>query len=66
MSIIELLWKTFILLICSIIQVFGVLIEGIYKILKRVSELMESAHDKVLNWKMSKKKSVVANFDVEL
>lgn len=66
MSIIELLWRTFTLVICSIIQVFGVLIEGIYKILKKVTELLAIAHDKVLNWKMPKKKSVVANFDVEL
>lgn len=49
MSIIKLIWKTIILLVCSLIQVVGVLIEGIAKILFKTSELLEKAHDRVLD-----------------
>jgi hypothetical protein len=50
------MWKTVSLLICSIIQVFGVLIEGIARILMATAKLLEKAHDRVLDWQPTKKK----------
>ena len=66
MSIINLLWEMAVLLICSIIQVFGVFVEGIAKILKRVAELLESAHDRVLDQKNPKKKQKKVHINVPL
>ena len=66
MSIIKLLWKTIILLVCSIIQVVGVLVEGIAKILLRTAKLLEKAHDRVLDCSDLKKKKKGKYIDVAL
>lgn len=56
MAIINLLWQTIILLISSIIQVIGVIVEGISRILFAFVEMLEKAQDRVLSWKTIKKK----------
>jgi hypothetical protein len=67
MSIIKLLWKTICLLVCSIIRVFGVLIEGIAKILLRTAKLLEKAHDRVLDGSdLKEKKTKEVHIDVAL
>ena len=49
MSIIDILWKTLILLCCSIIKVFAVLAEGFAKLFGKIGELLEKLHDQLLN-----------------
>lgn len=66
MTIFELLWKTIILLVCSIIQVVGVLIEGIAKILLRITKLLAKAHDRVLDYSAFKKKTKKVHSNVTL
>lgn len=56
MAIINLLWQTIILLISSIIQVIGVIVEGISRILFAFVEMLEKAQNRVLSWKTIKKK----------
>lgn len=68
MSIINILYETAILLACSLIQVFGVLLEGFGKLFKRCAELLETLHDKLVEEydnqkKVNKKK---ANINVPL
>ena len=66
MSIIKLLWKTIILLVCSIIQTIGILIEGIAKILMRTAKLLEKAHDRVLDCSEPEKEKEQVHIDVAL
>ena len=66
MSIIKIFWRTIILLVCSIIQVVGVLVEGIGKILLSTSKLLGKAHDRVLNCGEPKKKKKEVHIDVAL
>ena len=48
MSIINILYKTAVLLACSIIQMFGVLLEGFAKLFEKCGEHLETLHDKLL------------------
>lgn len=64
MSMLQLIWKTIVLFICSIIQVIGVLIEGMAKILSKAAKLLEIAHDRVYDLKIQRKKKV--HIDVPL
>ena len=66
MSIIKLIWKTIILLICSIIQLIGVLVEGMAKILSRTAKILEKAHDRVLDLGSKKKEEKKAHIHVPL
>lgn len=65
MAIINLLWETIVLVICSSIRVIGVIVEGIAKILFAFSMIMEKAHDRVLDWKSAGKKQKV-HIDIDL
>lgn len=65
MAIINLLWETIVLVICSIIRVIGVIVEGIAKMLFAFSMIMEKAHDRVLDWKSAGKKQKV-HIDIDL
>ena len=47
MSIINILINMGILLACSIIQVFGVFIEGVGKLFHKLAEYLETLHDKL-------------------
>ena len=64
MSITNILYKTLILLVCSLIQVFGVLIEGISKLFAKFSELLEEAHDNLIDTLEPKK--VKKSIDISL
>lgn len=66
MSIVKLLWETIILLVCSIIRVIGVFIEGIAKILFKTTELLEKAHDRVLDCRVLRKKKKEVHIDTPL
>lgn len=66
MSVINLLWKTIVLFICSIIQVIGVVVEGIAKILFAITKILEKAHDKVLGCANIKKKNKKVHINVPL
>jgi hypothetical protein len=59
------LWQTVVLLVCSIIQVIGVLVEGIAKILFAFAKILERAHDRALDWKTIEKKKEV-HIDIPL
>lgn len=48
MAIINILYKTAILFACSMIQVFGVLIEGAAKLFDKSGEYLEVLHDKLI------------------
>jgi hypothetical protein len=48
MAIINILYKTLVLLACSIIQVFGVLIEGSAKLFNKFGEYLLILHDKLV------------------
>jgi hypothetical protein len=65
MAIINLLWETTVLVICSIIQVIGVIVEGIAKVLFAFSTILEKEHDRVLGWKSTGKKQKV-HIDIDL
>lgn len=58
MSIIKLFWQTIVLLICSLIQVVGVIVEGVAKMLLAVVDILVMAHDQVMSWKTIGKKKV--------
>lgn len=64
MSIINILYKTAILFICSVIQMIAVLIEGMYKLLGKLVEGLETIHDKLLTRVEKKKKKT--NIDIPL
>lgn len=55
MSIINILYKTVILFACSMIQVFGVLIEGASKLFAEIGKYLELAHDKLVDASNNKK-----------
>ena len=48
MSIINILVRTGILLACSIIQVFGVLVEGVSKLFAKFGEYLDRLHNKLM------------------
>ena len=48
MAIINILYKTLVLLACSLIQVVGVLIEGSAKLFGKFGEYLEILHDKLV------------------
>lgn len=48
MTIINILARTGILFVCSIIQVFGVLIEGTAKLFGKIGEYLYVLHDKLV------------------
>ena len=56
MSIIKILWETIVLLIVSIIQVIGVIVEGIAKMSFAIARILEKAYGKVLDWRTIEKK----------
>lgn len=66
MAIVNICWEFMIRLACSIIQVFGVFIEGIGKILVRTSEYLKDAHDWLWERKSGLKKAKQSKFDVPL
>jgi TM2 domain-containing membrane protein YozV len=66
MSIINLIWKTIILLVCSIIQTIGVFVEGIAKVLMRITRLLVNAHDRILDCSIPKKKKKEVHIHVPL
>ena len=49
MSIITILARTGILFVCSIIQVIGVVVEGVSKLFGKFGELLYALHDKLVN-----------------
>ena len=65
MSIINLLWQTVVLFICSLIQVVCVVVEGIAKILFAIAKNLEKARDRALDWKTIEKKKEV-HIDIPL
>ena len=65
MSVIVILYKTAILLACSIIQVFGVLIEGASELFAKLGELLGILHDKLFD-QIKKKKKQSKNIHVPL
>lgn len=48
MSVVNILINTGILLACSIIQVFGVLVEGISKLFAKFGEYLSRLHNKLI------------------
>ena len=66
MSIINILVKMGILLACSIIQVFGVLVEGISKIFGKLGEYLETLHDVLMEQIEKRKLTKKAAVDVPL
>ena len=66
MSIINILMKMAILLVCSIIQVFGVLVEGISKIFGKIGEYLETLHDVLMEQIEKRKLTKKAAVDVPL
>ena len=49
MAIINILYKTAVLFACSMLQVFGVLIEGAAKLFDKFGEYLEVLHDKLVD-----------------
>jgi hypothetical protein len=49
MAIINILYKTAVLFACSMLQVFGVLIEGAAKLFDKFGEYLEILHDKLVD-----------------
>lgn len=66
MSIINLVWRTFALFVCSIIQMFSVLIEGIARILFKTVKYLNKAWDRVFEWGAPKTKEKKAHIDIPL
>lgn len=55
MSIINILYKTAILLACSIIQVIGVIVEGAARLFREIGKYLELAHDTLVRVSENKK-----------
>ena len=70
MSIINILYKTVILLTCGIVQLIAVLFEGIGMIFEKLSDYLYSGRDKLMrqleNKKETKKENNVTNIHVPL
>lgn len=66
MSITKILYKTAILLACSIIQVFGVLIEGVSKLFGKLGEYLAILHDNLIERVETKKKPQVKKASIDI
>jgi TM2 domain-containing membrane protein YozV len=65
MTIIKLFWQTIVLLICCLIQMFGVIVEGIAKMLAAFAEVLTKLYNWVYEQKDIKKKDK-SEFDIAL
>lgn len=66
MTILKLILKTFVLFVACIIQTFGVLIEGMARVLTEITNMVEIAYKRVVEWEPKKKEKKKANIDVPL
>lgn len=66
MAFVNICWEFMIRLVCSIIQVIGVFIEGIGKILTKTSELLRDLHDWLWARRSGLKAAKRAKFNVPL
>ena len=66
MAIINILCETLILLVCNIIQGFGVLFEGFAKLFGKCGEYLEKLHDKLIKVCNDQKKVKRNAFDLPL
>lgn len=57
MSIIKILARTFILLVCGIFQMIGVLAEGLYKLSTKIGEGLVKLDDKLKKEPVKKEKT---------
>jgi hypothetical protein len=56
MSIINILLEFGVVLLCAFIQLIGVVVQGVVRILARVVQLLEKAHRSVSRWRPKQKR----------
>ena len=65
MEIIKILYKTGLLLVCTTLQLFGVLTEGVARLFGKFTEYLEKAHDWLVDrYEFRKIKKVKKTIDI--